>query len=419
MKTIVLGAGVVGTATAYFLAKAGHEVEVIERQSGAALETSFGNGGVIHASEVEPWSQPGMPGKILKWLGHEDAPLLVRYGALPYMWRWGLKFIANCTPERFRRNSLTNLKLALHSLKVLQQIRAETGIEYDLRTSGLMKVFTDPNSLAACVKSAEFLAGGGLVYEALDKAACLEREPALQATAGSLAGGVFFPREEVGDCHKFTTGLAKRCVELGVAFRYGTTVSRLERSGDRIVGVETSTGAVRADKVVAALASYTPQILRSVGIDVPIYPVKGVTITVPGDAWPGRPKMPIADDSRIFGLVPLGDRLRVSGSAEVARFDTTPSPARCSAIVNNVISVFPEFARCLDPATAKYWAGVRPVTPTGTPILDRSPIGNLYIAAGHGHLGWTMGCGSGQVVAAIVSGAATDIDMSGFALADH
>src|SRR5215470_10460588 len=160
MKTIVLGAGIVGTATAYFLAKQGHEVEVVERQSGAALETSFGNGGVIHASEVEAWSQPGMPAKIWKWLGKEDAPLLVRYGAIPHMWRWGLKFIANCTPERFRRNALTNLKIALHSLKVLQQIRAETGIEYDLRTSGLMKVYTDPRSLAASVQSAEFLSSG-------------------------------------------------------------------------------------------------------------------------------------------------------------------------------------------------------------------------------------------------------------------
>jgi len=418
VKTIVLGAGVVGTATAYFLAKAGHEVEVIERQPAAAMETSFGNGGVIHASEVEPWSQPGMPAKILHWLGKEDAPLLVRYGAIPHMWRWGLKFIANCTSERFRRNAITNLKLALHSLRVLQQIRAETGIEYDLRTSGLMKVFTDPAALEACVNSAEFLATGGLTFETLDAAACVQREPALRSNA-ALVGGVYFPREEVGDCHKFTTGLAARCVALGVKFRYGTTISHLERGGGRITAVATSDGAVPADNFVAALASHTPLILKSVGISVPIYPVKGVTITVPGDAWPGRPRLPIADDARIFGLVPLGDRLRVSGSAEVARFDTTPSPARCRAIVNNVISVFPDFEKCLDPATAKYWAGVRPVTPTGTPILDRAPISNLFIAAGHGHLGWTMGCGSGQLVAAMVIGAATDIDMSGFGLADH
>jgi D-amino-acid dehydrogenase len=275
-----------------------------------------------------------------------------------------------------------------------------------------LKVFTDAGALEACVKSAEHLATGGLVFETLDAAACVRREPALQSNA-ALVGGVYFPREEVGDCHKFTAGLAKRCAALGVKFRYGTTISHLDRDGGRISAVQTGNGAIRADNFVAALASFTPLVLKTVGINVPIYPVKGVTITVPGDAWPGRPRLPIADDARIFGLVPLGDRLRVSGSAEVARFDTTPSPARCRAIVNNVISVFPDFQKCLDPATAKYWAGVRPVTPTGTPILDRTPIRNLFIAAGHGHLGWTMGCGSGQLVAAMVTGAATDIDMSG------
>jgi Glycine/D-amino acid oxidases (deaminating) len=419
MKTIVLGAGIVGTATAYFLAKQGHTVEVIERQSGAGRETSFGNGGVIHASEVEPWSQPGMPSKIWKWLGKEDAPLLVRYGAIPHMWRWGMKFIANCTPERFRRNSLANLRIALHSLKILQQIRVETGIEYDVRTVGVLKIYTSKQSFETGVKSAEFLSTQGLTFQPADAAECLRKEPALAASASSLVGGVYFPRDEVGDCHKFTTALAKRCADLGVAFRYGTTIRRLERKGDRIAAVETSAGRLPADNFVATLASHTPGILRGVGIDVPIYPVKGVTITVPAAAWPDRTQMPIIDDGRLFGLVPLGDRMRVSGSAEVTGFDTTPSPARCQAIIKNVVSVFPGFARCVDPATAKYWAGVRPVTPTGTPILDRSPLANLYIAAGHGHLGWTMGCGSGHVMADLVTGRQPEIELSGFALADH
>ena len=419
MKVIVLGAGVVGTATAYFLAKQGHEVEVVERQSGAALETSFGNGGVIHASEVEPWSQPGMPSKILKWLGKEDAPLLVRYGAIPHMWRWGLKFMANCTPERFRRNALVNLKIALHSLKVLQQIRAETGIEYDVRTGGVLKIYTNAQSLAGGIESAKFLSASGLTFQEVDKAECVRREPALQASAATLAGGIYFPRDEVGDCHKFTTGLAAHCAKLGVKFHYGTAIQRLVRNGSAIGSVETSRGSMRADSIVAALGSFTPIVLRTAGIGVPIYPVKGVTITVPGAAWPDRLRMPIIDDGRLFGLVPLGDRLRVSGSAEVAAYDTTPSPARCQAIIRNVVSVFPDFAKCVDPATAKYWAGVRPVTPTGTPILGRSPIANLYIAAGHGHLGWTMGCGSGHVMADLVAGRTPEIDMSGFALSDH
>ncbi len=419
MKVIVLGAGVVGTATAYFLARHGVEVEVIERQPGAALETSFGNGGVIHASEVEPWSQPGMPLKVLKWLGQENAPLLVRYGALPKMWQWGLKFMANCTEERFRRNTLVNLRLALHSLAMLQKIRAETDIDYDLRTHGVLKIYTNAQPLRSGIATAKFLSGSGLTFAEADVAECVRRVPALQTTAGSLVGGIYFPRDEIGDCHKFTTALAQRCAELGVVFHYGTTVQGLERNSNGISAVVTSRGVMRADRFVVAMGSFAPLLLKQVGIRVPIYPVKGVTITVPGQAWPDRPTLPVIDDGRIFGLVPLGDRMRVSGSAEVASYDTTPSPARCQAILNNVVSVFPDFARCVDPATAKYWAGVRPVTPSGTPILGRSPIANLFIAAGHGHLGWTMGCGSGEVMAALVTENAASIDTSGFALADH
>lgn len=419
MKVIVLGAGVVGTATAYFLARHGVEVEVVERQPGAALETSFGNGGVIHASEVEPWSQPGMPLKVLKWLGQENAPLLVRYGALPKMWQWGLKFMANCTEERFRRNTLVNLRLALHSLAMLQKIRAETSIDYDLRTHGVLKIYTNAQSLSSGIATAKFLSGSGLTFAEADVADCVRRVPALQATARSLVGGIYFPRDEIGDCHKFTTALAQRCAELGVVFHYGTTVTGLERGSGGITAVATSRGVMRADRFVVAMGSFAPLLLKQVGIRVPIYPVKGVTITVPGQAWSDRPTLPVIDDGRIFGLVPLGDRMRVSGSAEVASYDTTPSPARCQAILNNVVSVFPDFARCVDPATAKYWAGVRPVTPSGTPILGRSPIANLFIAAGHGHLGWTMGCGSGEVMAALVTENAASIDTSGFALADH
>lgn len=419
MKVIVLGAGVVGTATAYFLARHGVEVEVVERQPGAALETSFGNGGVIHASEVEPWSQPGMPLKVLKWLGQENAPLLVRYGALPKMWQWGLKFMANCTEERFRRNTLVNLRLALHSLAMLQKIRAETDIDYDLRTHGVLKIYTNAQSLRSGIATAKFLSGSGLTFAEADVAECVRRVPALQATAGSLVGGIYFPRDEIGDCHKFTTALAKRCAELGVTFHYGTTVQGLDRDSNGITAVVTSRGVLRADRFVVAMGSFSALLLKQVGIRVPIYPVKGVTITVPGQAWPDRPSLPVIDDGRIFGLVPLGDRMRVSGSAEVASYDTTPSPARCQAILNNVVSVFPDFARCVDPATVKYWAGVRPVTPSGTPILGRAPIANLFIAAGHGHLGWTMGCGSGEVMAALVTGNAASIDTSGFALADH
>ena len=414
MRTVVLGAGVVGTATAYFLARHGHEVEVIERQPGAALETSFGNGGVLHASEVEPWSAPGMPLKILKWLGNSEAPLLVRYRALPKLVGWGAKYVANCSPERFERNTLANLGLALHSLATIKAIRSEVPIDYDMRTNGALRVFTEQQPFDAAARSAENLSHHGLAFETLDAGGTVRQEPAFAASADRLAGSLYFPRDEIGDSHKFTRGLAAHCETLGVRFRYGTAITGVRAAGGRVEAVATTAGEVSGDNFVAALGSFTTPVLRPLGIRVPIYPVKGVSITVPGAAWPGRVRTCIGDDSGLYGLVPLGDRLRVAGSAEIDGYDATPSRERCEAIVRKVVAMFPDFAACYDPATALYWGGVRPVTPTGTPVLDRSPIPNLFIAAGHGHLGWTLGCGSGQVVADMVAGKEPPVDVSGF-----
>ncbi|MDP9138126.1 MAG: FAD-dependent oxidoreductase, partial [Pseudomonadota bacterium] len=322
-KTIVLGAGAVGTASAWFLLKSGHDVEVIERQPGPALETSWGNGGVIHASEVEPWSQPGMPRKILGWLGKEDAPLLVRYATLPRIWRWGLEFVRNCAPERFRANSLHNLTLALYSLATLQELAAETGIEYDRANRGVLKIYRSATSLDAATRACTVLAGHGLTFERLDGPGCVAREPALADTGDTLVGGLYFPRDEVGDCNKFTTGLAGRCAERGATYHYGTTARRIEVTGGRVAGVITENTRHAADRVVVALGSFTAPLLRQAGVDVPIYPVKGVSITFNRGAWNSAPVMPVIDDSKLFGLVPIGDRMRISGSAEIAGYDAT------------------------------------------------------------------------------------------------
>ena len=414
MGIIVIGAGAVGNATAFYLRQQGHEVTVIERQPGAARETSFGNGGVIHASEVEPWSQPGMPLKILSWLGQESAPLLLRYGAIPRMWRWGLEFAINCGAERFRRNAKANLRLALLSLRSLQEIADETGVNYDRRTHGVLKIYRDPKSLDAADANTLILAREGLVYNRVSPSECADLEPALQSTAHTLAGGLFFERDEVGDPNKFVQGVAAWLSERGVTYRFNTTARRLEREGDRIVAVETSAGRLPADAVVVAMGSYTPLILRQVGVRVPIYPVKGLSLTVPAAPWLGAPGMPVIDDSGLFGLVPIGDRLRVSGSAEIAGYDATPSPVRGQAIVDNVLKTFPDFARCYDPASAQWWAGLRPVTPSGVAYMGRTGLRNLFVNAGHGHLGWTMSCGAGRVVAAIVAGTRPEIDLAGF-----
>ena len=414
MNVVVLGAGAVGVATAYWLHQRGHRVTVFERREAAALETSFGNGAIIHASEVEPWAQPGMPWKILKWLGREDAPLLLRLRALPHMWRWGLAFARNCASERFAANSLANLRLALLSLESLQTIRKQTGIEYDCATRGVLKIYRDQAAFDDARRRCDMLAREGLNYRAVTPAECIGLEPALSATSASLVGALYFEKDEVGDCHKFTQGLARSLAAQGVQFRYGETIAGLALEGARVTQVRTATGPHAADAVVVALGSFTPLLLRRLGIRLPIYPVKGVSVTLPGKLWPARVRMPIIDDSRLFGIVPIGDRLRVAGSAEIDRYDTTPSPQRAQAILDNVMRTFPDFAAAYRPEVAQMWAGLRPVTPPGVAYMGRTPFPNLFVNAGHGHLGWTMACGAGRVVADIVSGERPPIDLTGF-----
>jgi D-amino-acid dehydrogenase len=414
VHTIVLGAGALGVATAHYLERLGHRVTVIERQPGAALETSFGNGAIIHASEVEPWSQPGMPLKIVKWLGRENAPVLLRMSALPHIMRWGAAFLANCRAEQFKANAIANLKLALYSLQSLQEIRAETGIEYDLGTRGVIKIYRNPQALDVARHNCEMLARHGLTFEELSPDKCVDREPALAETRSSLCGALYFPRDEVGDCHKFVQGLARHAEGRGVVFHYGTTASGLLTRSGRIAGVATSKGVMEADNVVVALGSFTPALLQKVGVDLLIYPVKGISITVPAGAWNNAPRHAIIDDGRLFGLIPIGDRLRAAGSAEIARFDATPAMARAQAIIDNVLQTFPGFARCYSPGTAKVWAGLRPVSPSGVGYMGRTHIPNLFVNAGHGHLGWTMSCGAGRLVADIVTGRKPAIDTIDF-----
>jgi D-amino-acid dehydrogenase len=416
MKALVLGAGVVGTSTAYYLAKNGFEVDLVDRQPGAALETSFGNGGVLHTSECEPWSRPGMPANILRWLGKDSAPLLLRYSAIPHMWRWGLGFVRACTPERYRRSTMSNLRLSFYTLRCVQEIRAELKVDYDLRTRGSMKIYTRPESLEKNRIECEAMRPYGMTFEVADPKRCVELEPALAPIQSTLAGGLWFPPDETGDCHKFTTALRQHCESLGVRTHFETTVRGLERSGDRIAAVQTNKGSMTADAIVVAMGSFSAPLLRGVGVSVQIYPVKGLSVTVPAGNWDAGPQMPIIDDTRLFGLIRLGDRYRCSGSAEITGYDTRPDPARVQAIVDNVISVFPEFRHCYDPATAKPWAGLRPMTPSGNPYLGSTGLRNLWINAGHGHLGWTMSCGSGRAVADLLAGRKPEIDLTGFTI---
>jgi D-amino-acid dehydrogenase len=411
MTTIVLGAGAVGTATAWYLSKSGHDVVLVERQAEAAMETSWGNGGVIHASEVEPWSQPGMPMKIIKWLGKENAPLLLRYGAIPHIMRWGIEFARNCTPERFRENAAANLHLALHSLKSLQEIGAETGISYDRATRGVLKIYRSREALDGAQRSVDYLAQHGLLYERVDPDRGVDLEPALKDTKSTLAGALYFARDEVGDCNKFTQALAAACAARGVQCRFGETVQKIETSNGRVQAVITDKGRIAADTVVVAMGSFTAPLLAGNGIRVPIYPVKGVSITFKRAGWNAAPNVPVIDDSKLFGLVPVGDRMRISGSAEITGYDTTPALARAEAIIANATFTFPELKRHFDISKSKVWAGLRPVSPSGTPIIGETRIRGLWINAGHGHLGWTLSCGSGRVTADLIDGRDPGIPM--------
>ena len=406
MRVTVLGAGVIGVATAYWLLEAGHEVTVVERREAAGVETSWGNGAIIHVSSVQPWAAPGVPMKVLRWLGQEDAPMLLRPSALPRMWRWGLGFMLAARPARYQDTCVANLELALQSARCMAEIRARTGVAYDYAGHCVVKTFADAAALEEAARAHQALAPFGLETERLDRAACVAREPALGPVAERIAGGLYFPQDEIGDCSKFSQGLAAWCAARGARFHYGTTAEDLVLREGRVAAVRTSAngdkGEIAGDAVVVALASQSPVFLRRHGIALPVYPVKGLSVTVPRRVWPEGPRNAILDDMRKFALTPLGDRYRIVGSAEVADYDTTPSPRRIGALMRGVAELFPAMAGTETAEGAVQWAGLRPMVPDGRPRIGPTRIPGLFLNTGHGHTGWTMAAGSGQRLAALI-----------------
>jgi D-amino-acid dehydrogenase len=413
MKVIVLGGGIIGTTTAYYLQRQGHAVTVVDRQPGAAMETSFANGGIMSPSQAEPWGAPGVPLKILKWLGQEDAPLLLRPRVIPSILGWGVRFLRSCSEERYWASVKRNLRLALHSAAAFKEIRADTGLRYDEQTNGSLKVYSTAESLDGAARVTELQRAFGLDHKVLSPRECAAVEPALAPSVDRIQGGLHFPQDESGDCFLFAQGLAEICRQRGVAFLWDTGIKGLVREGDRLSGVETDRGRLTADAYVLALGAYSPLLARGVGVTLHVCPVKGYSITVPGEPWPAGPQIPVVDEGRKFGLVRFGSRLRAAGSAEIAGYDTVPSDKRATAILNAAADLFPDFTRCIAAAPPKLWCGLRPVTPDGPPILGRLPPANLFVNTGHGHLGWTLSCGSAKVVAALVSGADPGLDMEG------
>lgn len=414
MKVVVIGAGVVGTASAWYLAKAGHEVTVLDRREGAGLETSFANGGQVSPCHAEPWANPSVLPKVLKWLGREDAPLLFRWGRWdPALWAWGLRFLANCPRSRAEINTERTLRVALYSRACLGELRAETGIAYDQQTRGILHVYRDAAEFAHARGAAEVMARHGLRRLPMTPAECVGVEPALAAVENQLAGGIHTPDDESGDAHKFTRGLAALAADRGVEFRWNQPIRALLRDGARITGVETAGGTVRGDAYVLAAGCDSPLLARPLGLGLPVVPAKGYSMTIPVDGHAGAPFVSVTDDEHKMVYSRLGDRLRAAGTAEMTGYDRSANPARARLILDNARRLFPDggnFDR------AEPWAGLRPVTPDSVPLLGATPFANLWLNTGHGTLGWTMSCGSGRIIADLISGQPPAIPMDGLGI---
>lgn len=416
MKVLVLGAGVIGVTTAYYLAKSGHEVTVVDRQSVAGLETSFANAGEISPGYASPWAGPGVPLKAIKWLTMKHGPLVIRPKLDPAMWRWVLQLLLNCTRAKYRINKSRMVRLAEYSRDCLRELRAETGIKYDERSQGTLQLFRKPQQLESAAADIAVLKEFGVPFALLDQDGCIAAEPALAIVRDKIAGGLRLPGDETGDCHMFTQRLAQRCETLGVRFLFNVAIEKLVFAADALSQVVTSAGPLSADATIVACGSYSPHLLRPAGISLPVYPVKGYSITLPITDPDAAPESTIMDETYKIAITRLGDRIRVGGTAEVSGFDLRLDPERRRTLEHTVADLFP---RAGDLSRSTFWTGLRPMTPDGTPVIGRTPFRNLYLNTGHGTLGWTMACGAGRLMSDLLSGKPAEVDPDDYALSRY
>ncbi|MFD1035128.1 D-amino acid dehydrogenase [Sphingomonas hankookensis] len=416
MRIVILGAGVIGVTSAWYLAQAGHEVVLIDRQAGPALETSFANAGEISPGYASPWAAPGIPAKAMKWLFMEHAPLILRPQLDMAMLRWLVAMLGNCNARDYAVNKGRMVRLAEYSRDKLIELRGSTGITYDERTQGTLQLFREEKQLAGIDKDIAVLKADGVAYEVLDRAGCIAAEPGLAGSNQPLAGGLRLPGDETGDCFKFTNALAAMAVEAGVEFRVGTTIHRMVKQGDRIVGVETDGGVITGDAYLVALGSFSPRLVAPLGVRLPVYPVKGYSITVPIVDDARAPVSTLLDESYKVAITRLGDRIRVGGMAEISGFNNDLPEARRATLEYSLGSLFPGAG---DASRASYWSGLRPMTPDSTPVIGATKLSNLFLNTGHGTLGWTMACGSAAVIADLMSGKRAAIETADLSIARY
>ncbi|RBM07651.1 D-amino acid dehydrogenase [Novacetimonas cocois] len=406
MKVIILGAGVIGVTTAWYLARQGHEVEVVDRQPAAAMETSFANAGQISPGYSAPWASPGLPLQILKWMCSRNSPMIVRPRIDFAMFAWMRQVLRNCNAHSYDINKARMLRVATYSRDCLDALRAETGISYDDRQRGLIQLFRTDREVAKAHRDMRVLRQHGVAHDLLDPDQIAAFEPGLAASRHLLRGGLRLPGDESGDAHMFTQRLAQKAEELGVTFHYETTVRALDASAEEILGVRTSAGRMTGDAYVVALGSYAPRLLRPLGLRLPVCPVKGYSLTLPVTDEARAPVSTVNDDTYKVAITRLGDRIRIGGTAELAGYNTRLSRDRRAGLEES----FSELFGGGDLSQGVYWTGLRPCTPDGTPIIGRSGrFGNLWLNTGHGTLGWTMACGSGKLVSDMISGRQTEI----------
>jgi D-amino-acid dehydrogenase len=411
MRVTVLGAGVVGVTSAWYLAAEGHQVTVIERQPLPAQETSFANGGQISVSHAEPWANPRAPMKALRWMGREDAPLLWRLRADPAQWAWGLRFLRQCTAARARANVAAIVGLGLASRAALQSLRRDLELEYDHLERGILHFYTDPGEFEHALPQAALMREFGCERVPKTAAECLAIEPALAGSRVPVVGGTYTASDESGDARRFTEALAQRATARGVRFRFGETVTALRRDGGRLKDVALASGErVSADLTVLALGSYSPLLLKSCGVRLPVYPAKGYSATLALPAGVTAPSVSLTDDGHKIVISRLGQSLRVAGTAEFNGYDTSLNAARCEALLRRAREIFPALAAV---SQVDYWTGLRPATPGNVPLIGdmrAAGLAGLWLNTGHGTLGWTLSCGSARLLADLVAGRDPGLD---------
>ena len=404
MKVIVLGAGVIGVTSAWYLRAAGHEVIVVDRQSGPALETSFANGGQISVSHAEPWANPSAPLKVLGWLFREDAPLLFRLRADLDQWLWGLAFLRECLPARARHNTVQLVNLGLYSRETLNRLRQAVALRNDHLECGILHFFTDRGSFEHAAQTTRLMRAHGCDLQLKRPDEVVAIEPSLASIADQIVGATYTPSDQSGDARLFTEQLAAAAAERGCRFLFETSAEALQSDGERITGVRVRDAngprLIGADAYVVALGSYSPALLRPLGIRARVYPAKGYSVTVPIADAARAPRVSLIDESLKIVVSRLGERLRIAGTAEFAGYDVNINPTRCEAILERSRVLFPG---AFDASQALFWAGLRPATPGNVPLIGQTRIANLYLNTGHGTLGWTLACGSGEALADLVS----------------